>query len=121
MGSVDAKPESSMILTMLETVAVDRPVCRASSACVEGPAISVSMMRCWFSCLRADWEPGFFGLLLVERVVAGMLRRLPHSARCSQEVNAMKRFRHSGRAGMICLGKGAKRCKWPQEELPGTG
>src|SRR6476661_10195575 len=77
IGSVDASPASCMILTMLETVAVDSPVCRASSAWVDGPLMRVSMIRCWFSCRRADWDPGFFGLLLVERGVADMKRRLP--------------------------------------------
>src|SRR5687767_8972746 len=79
IGSVDARPESCMILTMLDTVAVDRPVCRASSAWVDGPLSRHSMIRCWFRCRRADCDPGFLVRLLVELDVEGMLRRLHHA------------------------------------------
>ena len=72
VGSVEARPESCMILTMLDTVAVDSPVCRASSAWVEGPLSRHSMIRCWFRCLRADCDPGFLVRLLVERDGEGM-------------------------------------------------
>ena len=78
IGSVEARPASCMILTMLETVAVDRPVWRASSAWVEGPARRHSMIRCWFRCRRADCDPGFLVRLLVERVGEGMLRSVTH-------------------------------------------
>src|SRR5687768_1660111 len=78
VGSVDASPESCMILTMFDTVAVESPVWRASSAWVEGPLSRHSMIRCWFRCRRADCDPGFLVRLLVERDVEGMLRRVHH-------------------------------------------
>src|SRR5687768_10291747 len=78
VGSVDASPESCMILTMFDTVAVESPVWRASSACVAGPLSRHSMIRCWFKCRRADCDPGFLVRLLVELDVEGMLRRLHH-------------------------------------------
>src|SRR6476661_6905817 len=107
-----------MILTILETVAVDSPVCRASSAWVDGPPIRVSMIRCWFCCRRADCDPGFLGLLLVERVVADMLRRLPYRCACSQEVNAWLRRMQLGtvrraHAGSPCI-PSRHACGWVQ-------
>ena len=73
-GEVSTRPFDSISFTMFETVAVDRPVMRASSAWVEGPPVSKdSTMRYWFSFLRAPCDPGFRGRLFAERVRAGML------------------------------------------------
>ena len=59
VGAVLTNPSSAMALTMLDTVAVDSPVCRDSSACVSGPrAISACKIRWLFRCRRAPWEPG---------------------------------------------------------------
>ena len=52
VGDVDTVPRSIMTATMFETVAADRPVCRAISARVDAPfAINVSTTRRTFYSL----------------------------------------------------------------------
>ena len=59
VGLVVTMPASAMPRTMFETVAVESPVWRASSAWVCGPLVARAWtMRCSLSCRSAGCEPG---------------------------------------------------------------
>ena len=61
VGVVVTRPVDTRDLTMLEIVAVERPVERAKAACVSVPWVrSVARMRCSLSPRRAACDPGFW-------------------------------------------------------------